>query len=173
MANLIIRGVRLMEYCGYCNNNGAMVYELKCRAAWSVPVCEQMGWQKEPNGFANVGLEGKLYGISMVVEPNSKNLKDYRFDININLVGGFKHIAKTENENVVHRELEFVVTTSAEEAPMVFSNYMAHCCPGDDRGQAKINFSEEEQMDLDEGGDGEWDGAEKKPRGRKKQEAEG
>lgn len=167
MASLIIRGTKLMEFTGYCANSGQMTYELKCRAAWSDTVCEAMGWQKEPAGFGNGSLEGGLFGISMILEPSSKTLKDYRFDIAIGKVASFKHIAKTEDGDVVHRELEFVVTTTAEDAPVVFSRYMEKCCPGDDRGQAKIQYSEEEQQELgDEGAPAE------KPRGRRKAAAE-
>jgi hypothetical protein len=126
-----------------------------------------MGWQTEPNGFGNGSLEGKLAAVSMSLEPSAKNLKDYRFEITCNSVHGFKHKAKTEDDTVTKRELEFIVTTVAADAATVLAGYIEHCGPAADAGQCKIQYSAEAQMEI-----GEGEPVPDKPRGRKKAAAE-
>lgn len=169
MSQLIIRGTRIIEFSGSVSANGQMTYEFKCRSTWSDVVCREMGWTEEPVGFGNGSLDGKLHGISMILEPSSKPLKDYRFDLAISQVGKFKHLAKVEDGEVSGRELEFTVTTVADDAHIVLDNYVRHCGPGDDRGQAKITFNAEAQQKLEEQPEGE---IEEKARGRKAKSAE-
>lgn len=168
MSSLIIRGTRIMEYTGYCNNSGQHAVDFKCRANWSDTVCEGMGWAFEPKGFGNGSLEGKLFGINLIMEPNKKELKDYRFDIGISQVSKFKHIASVEEGDVVSRELEFVVTSVADDAAAVLKEYVQHCGPGDDRGQCRITYNAEEQQSLPTGEGEEAPEANEKVRGRKK-----
>lgn len=169
MSQLIIRGTKITKINGFVSANGQMTYEFVCRASWSDVVCKAMCWTEEPIGFGTGALDGKLHGISMILEPSSKNLKDYRFDLSISQVGKFKHIAKIEDGEVSGRELEFAVTTVAEDAHIVLDNYLRHCGPGDDRGQARITFNAEAQQKLEEQPEGE---IEEKARGRKAKSAE-
>lgn len=165
MSQIIIRGTKIEEV-SFKPGNPSPIFKIKCRANWSETVCEAMAWSKEPQGFGNGNLEGQLLGISMILEPSARTLKDYRFDMKISSVGSFRHLAKTEDEKVVRRELEFVVTTIAEDAAVVLANYVAHCGPADDAGQCKITYSAEEQGTLTETpAEGEAD----KPRGRRKE----
>lgn len=168
MSQLILRGTSIDHVKMHCSTNGQMTYEITCRAAWSDTVCREMHWTEEPQGFGNGNLDGKLFGINFILEPTGKQLKDYRFDIPISQVAKFKHVAKIKDGEVSGRELEFVVTSVAEDAPVVLSSYMAHCNPGDDRGQAKIVYNAEEQTKLGEDGKP----ADEKPRGRRKEPAE-
>ncbi len=168
MSSLIVRGVSIEEFTGYCSKSGQMTYEFTCRAAWSDVVCRELGWTEEPVGFGNGNLEGKLHGVNLIMEPSDKKLRDYRFDVPISTVGSFKHRCKIEDGVVSNRELEFVVTTVAEDAASALNEYLKHCGPAGDRAQVKINFSAEEQTTLGEGGQP----AEDKPRGRKKEKAE-
>lgn len=164
MSQLIVRGVKIESY--KCKSeNPSLTYKIKCRASWSQTVCETMGWEKAPSGFGNGKLDGALLGISMSLEPNATTLKDYRFDIKISKVGSFRHLAKTEDEKTVRRELEFVVTTITDDAHVVLANYMAHCGPADDAGQMRIVYSAEEQEVLP----GTTPEPIDKPRGRKKE----
>ncbi len=165
MSQLIIRGAHIESYSGYVANNGQFTIEAKLRANWTEPVCSEMGWTVEPQGFGNGNLDGQLYGISMILEPNKQALKDYRLDIGIAKVDKFKHVAKVKDGEVEGRELEFVVTTCAEDAGAVLENYMRHCNPGDDRGQCKITYNAEEQQSLVEG---EEEVVAEKARGRRK-----
>jgi hypothetical protein len=167
MSSILIRGTRIKEATMYCSQSGQLAVDFTCRASWSDTVCETFGWQKEPNGFGNGSLEGKLAAISMRMEPNGKQLKDYAFDITITSVHGFKHKAKTEEGTVTTRELEFIVTTVAEDAPAVLANYIQHCGPGEDAGQCKIQYSADEQQTLEEAPAEE--APEEKRRGRKKE----
>lgn len=160
MSQLITRGTALKEISAYCSENGQFTVEAKCRCSWSENVCNELGWTFNAEGFGNGSLEGKLLGISWIMEPNGKALKDYRFDLTINSVGKFRHILTKED----HHELEYVVTTVADDAIVVLSNYLAHCGPGEDLGQAKIVYNAEEQTTLGEGGAP----ADEKPRGRRK-----
>jgi hypothetical protein len=169
MASIIIRGTRIKEATMYCSQSGQLTVDYVCRASWTDTVCEAFGWQKEPNGFGNGSLDGKLAAITMKLEPAAKTLKDYAFELAINSVHGFKHRAKTEDDTVTKRELEFTVTTVAEDAAMVLSRYIQHCGPADDAGQAKIQYSPETQMEIGEEAEGsEADG---KRRGRKRDQA--
>ncbi len=168
MASILIRGTRIKEATMYCSQSGQRTIDFTCRASWTDTVCDQFGWQKEPNGFGNGSLEGKLAAISMRMEPNSKSLKDYAFDIPVSSVHGFKHKAKTEDDTVTKRELEFIVTTTAPDAHDVLSLYLEKCGPAEDAGQAKIQYSPEEQMEIGEEGTPEPDA---KPRGRKRDQA--
>ena len=170
MSSILIRGTRITDAKMYCSQSGQLCIDFTCRAAWSDTVCEEFGWQKEPNGFGNGSLEGKLAAISMRMEPNAKNLKDYAFDISVNSVHGFKHKAKTEEGTITKRELEFIVTTTAEDAPAVLALYLQKCGPGEDAGQAKIQYSAEEQQELGEGGEAAE--PETKRRGRRKEAPE-
>jgi hypothetical protein len=164
MSSLIVRGAKIEDASIYRSKGGQLTVDVKFRASWSDVVCETMAWTKEPSGFGNGALEGQLFGVSMMLEPTSKNLKDYRLDIGISQVSKFRHLAKTEDGEVVSRELEFIVSTIADDAPAVISEYIRHCGPGDDRGQLKLTYSAEEQQTLGE----EGAPAEEKPRGRKK-----
>jgi hypothetical protein len=166
MSTLLIRRTQVIEYTGYCNNSGQHCVEIKCRASWSDTVCEELGWEPDPKGFGTGALEGKLFGVNMILEPNSKNLKDYRFDIPISQVSKFKHIVKMEEGEVSGRELEFVITTVAEDAAAVLKNFVQHCGPGGDRGQCKIQYNSEEQQKLDV--EPEAEQTTSKPRGRQK-----
>jgi hypothetical protein len=164
VSQLIVIGTKIEEFTGFCSANGQMTYEFKCRSAWSDVVCREMKWTEEPLGFGNGNLDGSLYGINMILEPNKAALKDYRFDLPISKVSKFKHVASIKDGKVSSRELEFVVTTVDETTPQVISLYISKCYPGDDRGQAKIVFNAEEQPKLGENGKP----AEEKPRGRKR-----
>lgn len=166
MSQLIIRGASLRETTFKATKkSGQMTTEATFRASWSKPVCKEMGWTEEPTGFGNGMLEGKLTGISMTMQPNDKKLKDYAFDISINSVGQFKHVILTDKDREGTREeLQFVVTTVAEDAHAVFFQYMKMCNPAEDRGEVRITFSAEEQMELEE----EEPEPEAKPRGRRK-----
>lgn len=148
MSKLITRGTALQEYTAFCSSNGQRTVEAVFRCAWSDTVCEEMSWQKDPAGFGNGSLEGTLLGISLIMEPNAKNLKDYTFDLTISKVGKFKHVLTKDD----HHELEYTITTVAEDAVEVLDRYLQKCGPADDRGQAKITFNAEEQQGLvDEG----------------------
>ena len=148
MASLLIRGTRLKEAKMYCSNSGQLAVDFVCRSAWTDTVCDQMGWMKEPQGFGNGSLEGNLSAVNMILEPNSKNLKDYRFDLKVNSVGSFKHKAKTEDDEITKRELEFTVTTVDPDAPAVLALYLEKCGPGDDAGQARIVFVSDEEEEA-------------------------
>lgn len=167
MSQLLLRGCRIEDYTGYCSTSGQGTIEIKLRAAWTDTVAREMGWAEEPTGFGNGNLEGGLNGISMILEPNKKDLKDYRLDIKISKVYKFKHRAKTEGGDVVTRELECVVTTNEEGVVSYIEQYVCRCGPGDDRGQCKIVFNAEEQMKIE----GTEPAAEEKTRGRRKESA--
>lgn len=152
MSSLLIRGAKIEKAEMSCANNGQRTIKITFRASWSDTVCREMGWSEEPVGFGNGSLDGQLFGISMMLEPSSKTLKDYRIDIPISQVGSFKHRAKTEDEHTVKREIEFVVTTVADDAAVVIDNYIKHVGPGAERAQCKITYSSEEQQELGEGG---------------------
>ena len=168
MSSMIIRGTRILEYSGFCNASGQFTVEFKCRANWSEPVCQEMDWTVEPHGFGNGNLDGCLHGINMILEPNKAALKDYRFDIGISKVDKFKHVARVKDGEVEGRELEFVVTSVADDAGAVVEAYIRHCGPGDDRGQARIQFNAEEQQTLPTGEGNAAPEANEKVRGRKK-----
>ncbi len=173
MSKLIIRGVEIEDFKCYAASSGGGTFtmEIKCRADWTKEVCNAMDWNYEPNGFGNGKLEGKLFGISMAMEPNAKTLKDYAIDISIGQVGSFRHIAKTEEGAVTKREFEFVATAAGEHAlkalPFITS-YVEHCGPAGDRGVCKITYNAEEQQTLT---DAEPE-AEEKVRGRRAKSAE-
>jgi hypothetical protein len=149
MSTLIIRGATLKEIKGKCSAGGQFIMSAKFRAAWTDTVCKEMSWTEEPSGFGNGKLDGELLGINMIMEPSAKNLKDYRIDIPISKVSKFRHIAKTEDGEITHRELEYVVTTIFDDAPVLLSNYLKHCGPAEDAGQCRITFNAEEQQKLD------------------------
>ncbi len=151
MSQLILRGVTIVNVTLAASSPKREI-EIKCRATWSDTVCKQMEWTEEPKGFGNGGLEGKLFGVNMILEPNKKELKDFRFDIPISLVSKFRHIAKSEDGEVTNRELEFVVTSVDDEAPLVLDNFLKHVSVSDDAGQCKITYSAEVQETLGEGG---------------------
>ncbi len=152
MSQLITRGARIMDASFYCGSNGtALTLEIKMRAAWSEPVCREMHWDFTPEGFGNGKLEGSLNAVSLTLEPNDKKLKDYAIDIGVGLVSKFRHIAKTEDGDTVKREMEFVVTTSGENAAKALpsvATYVEMCGPGDDRGQCKITYNAAVQETL-------------------------
>lgn len=164
--SILIRGARVLDANMYCSNSGQRTIDVTFRAAWTVPVCEHFGWQQEPNGFGNGSLEGKLAAISLKLEPSSKLLKDYSFEIPISSVHGFKHRAKTEEGTTTKRELEFIFTTTAPDAAQVLANYIEKCGPAEDAGQCKVAYSPEQQMEIGEEGAAEE--AETPRRGRKK-----
>lgn len=171
MSKLVIRGTKIDDAKFYAasTGGGAFTLEIKFRAAWSKPVCDQMGWNSQPDGFGNGKLEGKLTGISLSLEPNATNLKDYALDITIGQVDSFRHIAKTEDGEVTTREIEFVATASGENALKALhyiATYVEHCGPVGDRGQCKITYNAEEQMEIEEAPPIV---ADEKPRGRKKE----
>ncbi len=171
MSQLIIRGAHIQSYEVYCASNGQFTIEAKIRANWSDTVCREMKWTEEPQGFGNGSLDGGLAGISMILEPNKQVLKDYRLDVGISKVSKFKHVAKIKDGKVEGRELEFVVTTVADDAGAVLENYVRHCNPGDDRGQCRITYNAKEQKKLDDKQDnllGTEPEAEMKTRGRRK-----
>lgn len=168
MASIIIRGTRIKDANMYCSNGGQLTFDVTCRASWSDTVCDQFGWQKEPNGFGNGSLEGKLAAISLKLEPSSKLLKDYAFEIPISSVHSFRHRAKTEEGTTTKRELEFIFTTTAPDAPQVLALYLEKCGPAEDAGQCKVAYSPEEQMEIGEEGE---PAPEDKRRGRKKDQA--
>lgn len=167
MSNLILRGVTVQDVSLYCNNEGKRVAEIKCRAAWSDTVCEEMGWAKEPLGFGNGSLNSSLGAISVILEPNSKGLKDYRIDITASKVDKFRHLAKTEEGETVTRQLEFVISTLAEDAALVLDKWLVNVGPSDSTAQCKINYNAKQQLELVEPPAGEDD----KPRGRKREQA--
>lgn len=160
MSKLTTRGTALQEYTAFCSENGQRTVEAKFRCAWSDTVCHEMGWQSDPAGFGNGSLEGTLLGINLIMEPNAKNLKDYAFDLAISKVGKFKHVLTKDD----HHELEYTVTTVAEDAVEVLDRYLQKCGPADDRGQAKITFNAEEQQTLEDAAPEEGE----KVRGRRK-----
>lgn len=172
MSQLIARGVSIEDFKGYAAaSGGAFTLEIKLRASWSKEVCESMGWTAEPSGFGNGKLDGKLFGVSMQLEPNAKTLKDYAIDIGVGQFDSFRHIVKTEDGDTTGHEFEFVATASGENAlkalPYV-ATYVEKCGPAGDRGRAKLVYNAEEQQKLE--------GVEPepidKPRGRKKAAAE-
>lgn len=169
MSQLIARGVKIEDFKGYAAaTGGAFTLEIKFRAAWSKEVCESMGWTAEPAGFGNGKLDGKLFGVSLQLEPNAKTLKDYSIDIGVGQFDSFRHIIKTEDGDTTGHEFEFVATSSGENAlkalPYV-ATYVEKCGPAGDRGRAKLVYNAEEQEKLP----GTEVIPEDKPRGRRKE----
>jgi hypothetical protein len=171
MSSLLIRGTTLKSFKTFCNKSGQMVVEAKFRASWSDTVCSTMGWVDKTEGIGNANLEGKLFGISLSMEPNKPALKDYRFDISINQVAKFKHVVAVEEGEVVGRHLEFVASSTAEDAHQVLYEYAKHLGPGEDIGQAKIQYAAEKQMKIGEDAEPPIAAEEAKPRGRKRDQA--
>lgn len=149
MSNLLIRGTTVEEVLSYCSTAGQRMIEATLEADWSEPVCPEMGWTVEPEGFGNGSLDGKLNGINMILEPNKKDLKDARFDIAISTVGTFKHKATVKDGAVVDRKLRFKITTVAEDAHLVFNNWLTQVGPSDSKAQCRIIYNAEEQMTMD------------------------
>lgn len=172
MSKLIVRGTQVLEYTGYCNNSGQHTVDIKMRADWTDKVCEAMGWAFEAQGFGTGKLEGKLFGISLAMEPNKEALKDYRYDISISQVSDFKHVANMKEGEIVGHNLEFTVTSVAEDATAVLKEYVQHCGPAGDLGQCRITYNAEEQMKIEAGTGDAAPEAEEKVRGRKKAAAE-
>lgn len=168
--SLLLRGVTVQDVAMYCSNEGKRTVEIKCRAAWSDTVCEELGVVAEPNGFGNGSLKCQLAAISMILEPNSKQLEDYRLDIAVSKADKFRHIAKTEEGDVVTRQLEFVVTTIAEDAAVVMDKWLTHVGPSDSTAQCKITYNAKQQLPLTESGDSApaEEPVGEKPRGRKR-----
>lgn len=167
LSQLIIRGAKIKELVVYMGSGGQRTVDIKMSAVWSKPVCEAMNWSFEPQGFENGGLEGKLMGVNLIMEPSDAALKDYRFDLGISEAGQFKLKSKKDGEgNIGNRELEFVVVSIAPDAITVLENWVSHL--GDGLGQAKIVFNAEEQGELDmESAEEKTDEA-PKSRGRRK-----
>lgn len=153
MSKLIIRGAGIEDITSWCNNEGLRVVEITMRAAWSSTVCEEFNWTKEPSGFGNSPLDPKrLAGVNMILEPTDKKLADYRMDLAISHVGSFRHLAKTEDGEIVSRQLEFVVTTVADDALTVLDQWLKICGPAKATGQCQIRYEAEKQMELGEEG---------------------
>lgn len=172
MSQLIARGVRIEEFKCYAGSSGgAFTMEIKLRAVWTKEVCENMGWTPEPSGFGNGKLDGKLFGVSMQLEPNAKTLKDYAIDISIGQFDSFRHIIITEDGDVRGHEFEFTATASGENAlkalPFV-ATYIEKCGPAGDRGRAKLTYNAKEQQSLPTGEGEEAPEANEKVRGRNK-----
>lgn len=153
MSKITFRGATIDKYESYCSNAGQTTVEIHFKASWSEPVCETMGWTKEPKGFGNGSLDGKLAGISMMVEPNGAQLRDYRFDIRIDSIGKFKHVAKEKDGEVVDRSLTFIATTTDESAPLCLDKWLRAVGPSDSTAQVAATYNAEEQMDLAEDGE--------------------
>lgn len=170
MSTLILRGATIEKTESYCSSAGQCTTEIHFEAAWSEPVCEQLHWTKEPEGFGNGSLDGQLAGISMIVEPNGKDLKDYRYEISIDTVGKFKHKASVKDNEVVDRSLTFIVTTTAEDAHLVLDKWLRMVGPSDSKAQVKVQYNAKQQMELPaaEAEETPID----KPRGRKRNIAE-
>lgn len=173
MSQLTLRGVTVEDVYCYCSNEGKRTVEITCRAAWSDTVCDELAIVKEPSGFGNGSLKVQLAAVSMILEPNSKPLKDYRADMSISKMDKLRHIAKTEEGDVVTRQMEFVVTTIAEDAMLVMDKWLTFVGPSDSTAQCKITYNAKQQLELVEP-DATTDvpAGEDKPRGRKRNVAE-
>ena len=171
MSKIIFRGATIDRIKSYCTKAGHRTVEIAFRAAWTDTVCEEMNWQLEPTGFGNGALEGKLAGKSMAVIPNGVKLKDYGFDIPINTVEKFKHVAEVEDGDVVSRHLRFVVKTISDDAPLVLDNWLKNVGPSDSLAQVTVQYNTEEQMPLVDPSAPET--TEAAPRGRRKATADG
>lgn len=179
MSQIIFRGVTIEEANSFCGNDGKRTFEVKCRAAWSEPVCKEMGWSYEPDGFGNGSLDGSLATVNVAMEPNGKLLKDFAFDITASKISKFRHIAKIEDGDTVSRQLEFVITTLDEEAHTVLNNWLVSVGPSDSTAQCKATFNakvkdgtvEDKRQQTIPGTEVEPP-AEEKPRGRKKEQVQ-
>jgi hypothetical protein len=169
MSKLTLRGTSIEEIKSWCATNGQRTVEIKCKAAWSEPVCEEMGWSFDPSGFGNGSLEGSLSAVGMIIEPADKQLEDYRFDLAISKVDKFKHVVETDEGDIVSRHLQFVVTTIADDALAVLDQWLKVCGPAEAKGQCQIRYEAEKQMELGEGGEpAEEEAPEPVVRGRKR-----
>jgi hypothetical protein len=173
MSQLTLRGTSIEEIKSWCATNGQRTVELKCKAAWTEPVCAEMGWMFDPSGFGNGSLEGALSAASMMLEPADKQLADYRFDISISKVDKFKYVIETKDGEVVSRHLSFVVTTIADDALTVLDQWLKICGPAEAKGQCKIRYEAEKQLELPTDALADAPPVPEQPRGRKRAAAEG
>lgn len=164
MKSLILRGAVVDECLMYSTNTGRVI-EIKLHADWSEPVCEAMGWAADPEGFKGGNLDGKLFGVNLILEPSKKDLKDYRMDIPIGSVGAFRLKTTSKNGDQTGTELCCTITTQNEDAHEILNKWLIHVM--DNPAQAKINFSEETQQQLVE----EPAPSDGKQRGRRKEAA--
>lgn len=167
MSTLITRGTRIEQALSYCSNSGQRTIEMGCVADWSDVVCTTMGWTVKPDGFLGGKLNGALLGSNVIFDPNKGTLKDYRFDIPISKVSGFKHIVHEKDGEVVKREIGFTITTVADDAAAVLDEWFKNVGPSDSSAQCKINYSEEKQETLPHT-DPDTDAPAEKVRGRRK-----
>jgi len=150
MSSILIRGAAIEQCLFYCNSAGQRTAEISFSSAWTQPVCEAFGWVFEREGDGSGSLDGSLAGISMMCEPNGKDLKPYRFDIPISKVHAFKHKAHVEDGKTKRRELTFIVTTVDDGAMPAVWEWIKSVGPSDSKAQLKITFNAEEQMELPE-----------------------
>jgi len=172
MSSITFRGATIKSYTSYCSTGGQRCIEIEFDAAWTKPVCNEMGWTEEPEGFGNGSLDGQLSATSMICEPNGKELKDYRFDTGVDKIGSFKHKAKVKDGEVVDRSLTFIATTTAEDAHEVLDKWLRMVGPSDSTAVVVVKYNAKEQLPLVDDKQATIPGAEpEKPRGRKKAQA--
>jgi hypothetical protein len=130
-----------------------------------------MNWTEQPQGFGNGGLRGKLTGISLTLEPNSKDLKDYALELHqLGSISSFKHKVNVKKGEIVGESLTFVVTTMDPDAHVVLDKWVEMVGPSDSTAQLKVQYNAKQQMSLDDQPAADAP-AEDKPRGRKRTEA--
>lgn len=172
MGSLIIRGAKIEDWLVYNNTTGQVAIDIRMRADWTDVVCKEMGWTEDPGGFKAGGLEGTLFGVSMLLTPagdGSMKVKDYELDVKISTVGKFKHIPETEGGKVIGRQIGFEVTSIDEDAIGTLFNWMKFVGPSAVLAQCKVTYSQEKQGTLGEtAADVPPAGGPEKARGRKK-----
>lgn len=165
---MTLRGASVESVKAKCSTGGQRQVEIRMTAAWSDVVCREMQWIEVPTGFGKGALEGELAAVNIIWEPSDKRLLDYRFDMTISKVNKFKHVTETKDGEITSRHLQFVVTTIADDALEVMDQWLKFCGPAAAKGQCKIRYEAEKQLELGDG-DAPPIAAEgdEKPRGRR------
>lgn len=140
MSKLSIEGVTVdkTSIVGCDAETGNLDVLLEISARWDEKIADQMGWGPEGEGYTpppkwNKGsIKDKLEGVNLILEPNKAELKDYRIDIVIGTVSGFKFTSDydAETELASNRRIHCKIETHHEKAFVLVAELSEKMLPG-------------------------------------------
>ncbi len=155
MSKLSLQGVTVdkTSIVGCDAETGNLDVLLEISARWDEEIAEQMGWGSEgeprtpPAKWNKGSIKDKLDGVNLILEPSKEELKDYRIDIVIGTVSGFKFTADydAETELASNRRIHCKIATHHEDVFIHVARLSQKMLPGGLTCSSTLTYNDPEE----------------------------